>query len=437
MKKLGLGVILLIAAGFIYYFTQGSDKLVKEMKTSLHHELAVLQKNGFSVEEQRIKPREEHFELLLSDPKNATVYLQEHGIQVEAENIAVLEGMRLGIDVYYLPNQKDVIGIDIYPKALQNGLKKTLASENQKLLSLLENMMKKKSLLIHLNMNKMLSAFDGYVKDINETLEQETFTAKGITFEGDLENQKLVRFAQQIQQLSLLEQNKMTLKLSGLSTVYVLNDEAFHTTTTYTLHALDASASDGTKLVLSNLTGINTTTLHGIFLKSNTLLHVDDINATVKSKHYTLQQTELNATLDNLNIKAFEALQQTPVNNREARKKYVNEILSSGISLDIDRLSTKEIKVNGHSMGGYVSYASGSIDKGLDLKELEKNPFVLLEALDAVASVALSPALYGQVLNDPKILILLMLFPAQDKNGQKVFALSYHKGKFRINGAGF
>ena len=65
---------------------------------------------------------------------------------------------------------------------------KDIDASDKALIKQLNDMLSRKALLVHVDFNKVLSSFKGYVKDIHETFKVETVAKidlEGTTFEGN------------------------------------------------------------------------------------------------------------------------------------------------------------------------------------------------------------------------------------------------------------
>jgi len=194
MKKIGFGVIGLILVAVIYYFTAGSGQIRQEIKTQVNNELATLEQNGFAIQDRDIKKSEEHFIIVFDDPKKIVAFFAAQGAQMDIEDASALKGLRIGVDAKYLNDTYSVLSLDIYPLNLPTSITDLDMNKEDKLaVEQLNNILKKKALLVHIDFNKLLSSFKGHVKDIHETLQGENevkFNIEGVTFEGDIEKGK-------------------------------------------------------------------------------------------------------------------------------------------------------------------------------------------------------------------------------------------------------
>jgi hypothetical protein len=433
MRKVVLGLLAIALLGIGYYFISGSDKLVAQMQASLQKELTSLQSHGFAISEHQKDKREEHFILSIKEPHSVYQYLSSHGMKVTEQTLKNLKGSSFGVDVHYLPNTTDILALDLYPHTLSKTYLANLIDPSPKVLTQIEKLIQKKALLLHISMNKLLSKFHGNIQDINETITDKTtiqLLTKNVTFEGSLNKEKLETFTQTVEKMVLKEDN-ITIDLTKFYANYQEKE------THYMIGLLSMHNETQASVNIRGLDGISSIEKHNKLLRSHSLVSVAQIHIQTPKTSYDLNQSELNTTVDNLNIDAFNKLQHTDPKDKAKIRTLTSQILASGIAFDIHNLTTKQIEIDKQIMGSYQLKASGSVDKNLALKKLEANPWALLKAVDAEATLAISPALFSTVMDDPKLLIILMLFPPKEEKGQKVFELGYHKGKIKVNGASF
>ncbi len=441
MRKTGLGLIGIVVIAAIYYFSSGSAHITEELKKQVNHELTTLQQNGFGIENREVKKTQEHFILDFSEPEKIASYLKKQGVQIKAKELASLKGMKFAVDAKYLNDTYSALSVEITPKALPNEAVAALQKKDPKLLAHIKKLIENRALLVHMDFNKLLNGFKGYVKDINETFTDDVsvnLVAQGMTFEGSIANEKLKTLQQHIAQLSLHAGKAVEVVLGNLTATYTLTGTTnYDTHTVYSLEKLKAYAADNFRMECSSIKGSSTTALHNKLLKSSAHSTIEKIALQEKHTSYALTETSLDVTLDNLDIEAFEKLQKTDPRDRLAINKLSEQILTQGVELNISNLSSKEISIQDQTMGSFHLSAYGKIDRSLDLTAAQQNPLILLQALRAKTHIEASPALFSHLMQDPRAMMVMMLIPPQEKNGQKVYDLSYLKGKLTVNGVTF
>ncbi len=438
-KTTSIAAIGLLLAGFIYYFTTGSTQLIEEMKKQVNHELTTLQKNGFTIEQRETKKNQEHFVLSFSDTKKISSYFNTQGVHAKSKEIEKLQGLKVGVDTTYLNDTYSALSVDIYPLTLPHSMKNPATQDDKKILEHLQKMLKRKALLMHVDFNKLLTGFKGYIKDINETFINDIpidLLANGMTFEGSIEDKKFKGVEQKINLLSLsANKGQILYQLSHLQWHYTLTGTSMYDThTKYQIGELKAAADSLYTAILSNLKGESTTLVKHKLLQSHTQNSIETINIQEKNKHYLLKETILNAKVNNLDMDAFEKMQKVDPEDYDAVNKLTQQMISKGVLFTLNELSAKEVSVNRKSLGSFNISGSAEIDKNFKMNALKQNPLAFLTALNTKAHISLSSELFSLVMQNPKAMLALMLFPPQEKNGQKMYDISYIKGKLTVNG---
>jgi hypothetical protein len=441
MRKLGLGLIGIVVLAAIYYFTSGSTRVIEEMKKQVNRELTTLQQNGFGIAKREVKNSEEHFVLDFSEPEKIVSYLKHQGLQVNIKDLSSLKGMKFAVDAKYLNDTYSALSVDIYPKALPSKVITKLQKENATLLKHIEKRIANKALLIHVDFNKLLNGFKGYIKDIDETFKDEVMMnllAKGMTFEGSIANEKLKEMQQHITKLSLHADKAVEVSLTDLTVIHTLTGTTdYDTQTTYKLEKLKAYVADNFQIECTNLDGSSTTALHNKLLQSSAHSTIENILLKEKEKRYAFTETSLDVTLNNLDIEAFEKLQKIDSEDHLAINKLSEQILTQGLELNISNLSSKEVNIENQVMGNFYLNAYGKIDPSLDLTTAQQNPLILLQALSSTLHIKASPTLFTHLMQDPRAMMVMMLIPPQEKHGEKIYDVSYIKGKLTVNGISF
>jgi hypothetical protein len=440
VKKFGLIVVGFLFVAVTYYFAAGSTQITQELKKQINHELITLQENGFGIEEVESKKSSEHFVISLLEPKKITTYLKQKNIQVEDEDIYSLKGMQFAIDIFYLNNAYSSISMELYPKAIPTSTIAALKLEDPKLLSEIEKIINNKTLLIHIDFNKILTGFRGYLKDINETFEDKDKTSmqlltKNITFEGSLKDEKLKSLTQNIENISLLANKDLNLTLSSLEANYILDaNSSYNTHSSYKLKELKVNAKDILTLNISNINGTSITSLKNKLLDSSIKGSIEDIYYKKHQKEYRFKNSIYDMELNKLDIEAFEQLQKVNTKNQTIVNKLSQKILSRGLELNISKLSSSEVFLNKKNMGNFNIKAYASINKSFKIQNNQENMFKLLKALNLKTHIIASSGLFSTLVEDPRVLLVLMLFPPKEKNGQKAYDISYKNGKLTVNG---
>ena len=112
----------------------------------------------------------------------------------------------------------------------------------------------------------------------------------------------------------------------------------------------------------------------------------------------------------------------------------LQQLISKGINLNINTISAQNINYMKRALDDFNLSAHLDIDKSLDITALQQNPLLALSAIDANLQLSLSPALFRFISEQPKAMLMMMLFQPQDVNGKKVYGVELKDGKLLVNG---
>jgi hypothetical protein len=442
MKKLGFGLIGLVAIAVIYYLTAGSAQIMENAKQQLNHELSVLQQSGFSVKERKSKSKQDHFIISFDEPKKMTQYLKAKGTEMTLEDAKALQGLQIGVDAKYLADSYSALSLDLYPVALPKSMLEDLGEEDKKLIEHIKTMLKKKAFLVHIDFNKMLSGFKGYLKDINETIEDEgekvTVAATGMTFKGNIKEEKIHDFSQKIGLISLDAGKELQAKITNIDGNYVMTGKTpYDITSRYHTEAIIVKAEPTLSFSVKDIDNETKNTLHNGLLKSLITTKVKLVEIKEEQKKHTIKDIVLDFTVDNLDIGALEALQKTDPEDETRIQQLTQQILSRGITLTLPEFSAKKIVDNGTEMRGFDMNGSIVIDKSFSMAAVSQNPFAVLEALHIKTHITISDELYALTVQDPRAMIMMMMVPPATQKNNKVYDISFSQGKLIVNGTSF
>ncbi len=432
MKKLGFGIIGLLLVASIYYFIAGSAQITEEMKKQVNNGLATLQQNGFKITDREIKESEEHFVISLDDPAKIASYLKSKGVELEQEEILSFKGFKVGVNAKYLNNSYSALSVDLYPIALPKPDK-----EDKVAMARIQEMIAAKTLLIHLDFNKLLSGFRGYVKDINETFEdgeKVNILSQGVTFESDIENGKIKTIKHKAELFSINEGEKFMVKLSNLKGHYMIGTSPYDIILDYSAKIFELQGEDGFSIITKNTNVKTINSMSSNLLKSSLSAKTEYIKIINSQKTFQMNDILFDFNIDNLDIMAFEALQKVDIDNTEVVTALTQKILSKNITLNIPKFSVKTIEENANTMEGFTLSSSLDIDKSFNINSVSRNPLAALDALSTKTHLTLSTKLFSLVLQEPKAMMMLMLFPPVEKEGKKVYDIEFIKGKLTVNG---
>ena len=441
MKKILLGFAALAAVILIYMTTSGSVQATEALKTKVHQQVSTLQKNGFSIDEKKIEEKKEHYVLTISEPKKIAKYLAAQGMQVEKEELAALKGAKLAMDISYLKDTYSVLSADIYPLTLPDSVLNEAKPEDKKIIAQFQKMLDEKALLIHVDFNKMLSGFKGYMKDLNQTFEDEekvTLVIQGMTFKGDIEKERVNHIRQEVAILSVITDDNFKVTAKKMRSDYALTGSGI-----YDVHS--AYEADEITLLIKDadpvsIKGFKSTIENNVsngLAESSIHSNIDTLSFTQMKLPYTFDAVDFSFNIKNLDVAAFEALQETDDDNTTEIQRLTQEILSKGIEMQIPNFSVRALTQDKKQLGGFTLNSSLKIAKDLDLQAVVNNPFAMLNAVDAHTKLVISKELFTLISKDPRAMIMTMMIPRVEENGKTVYTIELKNGKFTVNGTSF
>ena len=442
MKKLGFGFIGLVLIAAVYYFMNGSAQVVQEAKQQLNHELSTLQQSGFAVKERQSEEKRDHFIVSFDEPEKIVQYLNTQGAEMTLEDAEALKGLQVGVDAKYLPDSYSAVSLDLYPVALPKAMMEDLGEEDEKLVAHIKDMLERKALLLHIDFNKMLSGFKGYLKDINETIEEDgervTIAAKGMTFKGDIKEERIHQLSQKIALLSLDAGKELQVKVSDIDGSYTITGATPYDITSHYRTASIAISSEPTLSVLvKDVENETQNSVHDGLLKSIIRTKARSIEINEAQKKHAIDTVLFDLTVDNLDIAALEALQKTDPEDETRINQLTQQLLSKGIVLTLKEFSAKKITENGSDLKGFDMNGTVNIDKSFDIHAASQNPMLALNAINIETHISVSNELYALIVQDPRAMIMMMMVPPVSKEGRKVYDVRFSGGKLTVNGASF
>ena len=445
MKKLGLGIVAVILVTAIYYFTAGSEKLTNEMKMRVNTELTMIEQNGFAVQEREIKEKEEHFVLLLDDPAKIVKFFNQQGSEMTLEDAQVLKGMKVGIDLKYLNDSYSALSADIYPLRLPDAMTQAqdLKEEDKAWLTQLNDMLSRKALLVHVDFNKLLSSFKGYVKDMKETFKAETLvnlTLKDLTFEGEIKDDRVTALSQKIEKLLLTSGDDLKISLSKLTSQHsITGGSLYDSQSKYTLGQMQVSGKKEKytfSVAVKELAGSDTTSLVKGLASNKMKINAKELILKKNSEVTKLHDTSFVFNIDNPDIVSLKALEAIDINNEEETNRLVQAIISKGITIEVPEFTVKKLYYLGKDIDGFSIASSFQINKNTNLALILVNPFAAVDMINTKTKIVLSETLFSLLARQPTIMMLAMLIQPKVVNGKKVYELELKDGKLSVNGQG-
>lgn len=437
MKKILILLTVLFIGALGYYFTFGSQKITDELKAQVDIQLQTLQKNGFAIEDREIEAKKEHFVLHYADPAKISRYFRSKNVDLSSEDAEAFKGLKFGVDLTYLEGAYSAVSADLYPVAFPlSSLQE--ATPGEKLI--MEKIIREKIFLAHIDINKLFTAFKGYLKDIDTTFESEdpvTLVSKGFKFDGTYDEQFLTSSSNTIKQLSIATRSGTKFVLDKLKGEYEQEGKSrYDFTSEYKIDKLLFRDEIDKGITLKELTfkatGEAEKGLASSHFKFN--LKSADINEPL-GKHLFEDLTS-KSSLENISIAALDKMEQLDPNDEVGFNIAFKELLAEGITLKVDELSVKKVREDGKGkmVDGFDINAVVKIDKVTNFKQLEENPFALLNIIDATMHLEFSNELYLVLQKRPELAIAMILFTPVPKGDKMLFDIEYKHGALKING---
>ena len=443
MKKLGLaiaGVLLLLGA---YLFAAASEEVTQVIKEQVQSELKVLEKRGFSITQRESQEKSEHFVLGFKDTDKITVYLNEKGTKVKKEDMLAFKGFQLGVDVNYLADVYSALSLDVYPVALPQEVQDDMREDNVTF-TRVNSLIADKALLLHVDINKLLTGFKGYLKDINETFKSEaekiTILSKALLFSGEIKENRVQNVKQSLKQLAVLSDTSMSVTLTNITSSYMhTGTSKYDMKSEYHIEKIetDEKSALAVKLLVNNINIKASNVVHKELLKSVMNITLDNAELTLGKEKEKIQKMVFDFETDNLDVTAFDALQTIDIEDEKSINSVLEQILSKGVTMSIPDFSVAEVTHKGKTIKGFNLDATFAIDKSLDAKAASQNILAVLEKLESTLNLSVSTELFALLAEDKKVMMFLMMMPPKDKEGKKVYNATYSKGKLIVNGKKF
>ena len=436
-RKLGFGILVLIIVSVLYYFNHTENvKNLNTLQEAVDIQLTEMQTNGFTVSDRELKKETEHFVIQINDPKKAALFLTEKGIQTSVEEAKELKGVQLGTDVTYL---KDMIALELYPLTLPTYLKTAFTTENdKKIIAQIEDMIKKKTFLMHVDIVHSTTTFKGYVKDINERAEGEKevkLTLQGLHFSGDIKKEKIVKYMQRFDTLHLYMSDELNRTISGYQSHYALTGTtAYDYTTDYSIKNIKiAEASEGA-LFADSISLHSTSTVTDGLATETLKIKIKNIDLLFEKEKFGMQTLVMDMNVSNLDIDTLEKLQKTEPDKEKEFDAHLETLVSNNMHIDISNLSVDKITLHGKEMYGFSLDAKLDIDKSLDIYRLGMKPKHALHKIDGYINLSLSKELLALLKEDPKSMLFYMMYRPKRSLGQRIYNIHIMDGSVKING---
>ncbi|MDF1874154.1 hypothetical protein JHD48_00240 [Sulfurimonas sp. SAG-AH-194-I05] len=429
------------------------------IKDKLDIQVNKLRANGIqvkeSIEEESYFSSARHYEFLLKDMDDFAHYINARSNKkMSKEIVRFLEGTLLGVDLKYsnLPFIGDV-SIDIYPLFLSKRVSEDLLKKDKDFYKYVNNFLKEKGILYHLDYNILNEEFKGYVKDINESytmkngsilevqLLNATYKGKGsLRAPKVLEtNFKTMKFVAKNSDEEILMQMK---ELTSYSTMESKN--------TYTSQAKVESMSfvvkdtfiKKTKLEVKNMDMNVSSMLDGNKAKFSSHMFMQEV--LLDSKITQLKAEDLNYDisfykLDKIAKKELEILLSESDTSKpfqtflKVKDSFFN-LMSKGVSIDLRDFSVAKIKLDGVNLEGFSISSKLDIKKDKNfIKKMKFSPIFLLRSMNFNLKMSVSKKIFKKILILEPMLFVTKFY-IKKRGNNIILNVVLNKGRFRING---
>ncbi len=437
MKKILILLAVLILGGAGYYFGFGAERVTEALKSRVNTELQTLQQNGFEIEDRKIETDKEHFVLHYSDPVKISHYFKSKNVDLTLENTKVFKGLKVGVDLAYLDGVYSAVSVDLYPVAFPLSVLQEADSEEKKII---EKIIQDKLLLAHIDINKLFSAFEGYLKDIDITFESEdplTLQSDGFTFAGAFDDKLLTSSSSAIKSLSFITKSSITLVIEDFEGDHEQSGKsAYDFDSKYTAKKIFFYDNTNQGATIKDLVLTSSGEAKDDLASSSFSLYIKSADINDPRGKHLFEDIVSKASLENLSISAIEKMGQLDENDTKGFDEALKKLFAKGITFKLDELSAKKVKEGdtGKMIDGFSINSIVKLDKITNFKQLEENPFAILDTIDAKMHIEFSDALYLTLQKQPELALAMLLFSPVPKNGKMVFDVEYKDGKLKING---
>jgi len=440
MKKLGLGIVGLIVAVGVYYFTAGSKQITVEMKSQINQQLATLEAKGFAIEERKSTEKSEHFVLNFNEMGKIASLLTNKGMKITPQDAEVLKGLKIGVDVQYLADAYSAISVDMYPVTLPTALTAAkLDEKEQKILSQVQQLLTKKALLMHVDVNKLGTGFKGHMKDINEVLKvggkDVKLSMHALNFNGELKENTLSSVEQTLKSFTMSPADNIIIQLNDLRSKYVITGKSkYEYATDYSIDEVKLKADKNFKLRISNLSMNSSSKVVNNLVSATVQTEIHSIQVGDAKKEALLDTIIFDMKTDNLDIEALKKLENIDPDNTQAIQTVLKQLLSKGIRFEIPNFSVKHVSIDNQKMDGFKLKTAFDIAKTFDFAAVQQNPLAALSTINAKLNLNLSNSFFGFVAKQPQAAMAMMFLQPKDVNGNKVYDVELKEGSLKVNG---
>jgi hypothetical protein len=309
--------------------------------------------------------------------------------------------------------------------------------EDKEVLRQIQQLLEKKTFLVHCDINKLGTGFKGYVKDIDENLKGD-ITLKMILskleFSGDIKDDSVQGMQQSLQSISIDAEDTFNFTVKGLKSNYsVTGATLYDYKTDYRIEQLTLHEKGVMLLEADHFEVMSDVKVKDSLATTTLKTKTKNIVISDKDNKIVLDSLLLEMNAKNLDMDALEELGQADTENDNEINEALQKLVSKGIQLEIPVFSVANIEYLGQKMKGFELNTFLSIDKSVNVVELQENPMLALSALTANLDLNLSKDLYTFIKQQPEAIMPMMLFQPKNVNGKMLYKVELKDGTITIN----
>jgi len=436
MRRVVALFAIIVVSALGYYYTFGAAQLTAELRSVVGWHLEELALNGFDVKLTSQHEGSDHFTITCRDTDQIALYLQHHDIDVSDEDVVILKGLEVALDVGYLQGFFHALQADLSLVTLPIHLTQNATPLQQKLFDKLRN---EKLFWLHIDINQWLSEYSGYLKDIdvdfNGTQSLRLVLHSG-RFGGEYSDSALVSSYFTLDTLLIDKEFGFEVKLNSASS-------AFHK---YPQSRYDFNASYGIKTLKLTLDDSHTLEGEDIALETYALQSdkemwlleagIDGRAGKLKTawgeRHFHIDGLGVELTIHDISTKRLEMLASGEVLTTQAD---LPPLITPQTQLDIKGVSLSKIYRDGDMkpIDGFHTHGTLSLIGNPDWNLIALQPLLILPSIKTRMELSLSKGLYETLRVMPQLTLLWMSHTPVESNGTMNFVIEHDNGGLRIN----
>ena len=441
-RQVLFGILGFITIAAIYYITTQCPHInkkveqISKLQQQVETQLVQIRANGFYLSNRETEKKKEHFLIRLEDPSKASAFLTQKGIRITAKEAEELKGLMLAVDLSYY---NDTISLDLYPAMLPTRLQSILIQKNDKqLLTRIEEMLKRRTLFAHIDVDPSRTAFQGYLKDINETMKgtkEAKLILHGFRFSGNIKNEKIVEFTQRLQTLYVYIEGMIDRTISGLQHHYALTGPTIYDyVQEYSIEKLKMNEAPEVALFAKQLFIHSTSIAKNGLATEKFKTKIKDVGLLFGKETLGMKNFSLDMNISNLDIDSFETLKSTDPHNKKVPDALAKKIFEKQIRIDIPMLSVEKLTLHGKEIDGFTLHSQIDIDSSFDISRFCTNTKHALSKMDATIELSLSKDLLVLIKEEPEVMLLYMMHRPKVVSDQSIYTIHLKNGLIKING---